>query len=135
MFEALIRKASESPIDILKIDAVGACVSAIMLGLVLPRLHDLFGIPLEMLYFLAAHPVFFVLLDILFISRKRLQVPGLKVIALLNAMFCAASLALMLAHLSSIKLLGIAYLIGEICLVLCIAWVEWMAYRRLRTPS
>jgi len=46
------------------LDAIGALVSALLLGVVLVKYQEIFGIPIPTLYVLAIIPCFFALIDL-----------------------------------------------------------------------
>jgi hypothetical protein len=125
----LLTLAADNPSKLYLVDAAGALVSALMLGWVLPQLESFFGIPAEALYLLAIPPVVFIFIDLSALVLPSLRWRGLAVIAVANTVYCIASLAFLLTHLQHIRWPGMAYLLGEVTLVLCLAWVEWRVYR------
>ncbi|MBL6448237.1 hypothetical protein JMN32_18125 [Fulvivirga sp. 29W222] len=109
----------------LRIDAIGALLSAFLLGVVLVRLEGFFGIPVNVLYMLASMPCFFVALDFFFLTKTNERVDlYLRIIALLNISYCVMSLGLIIAHLDSISFWGLSYIIGEIIVVFGLARLE-----------
>lgn len=108
------------------IDGLGALLSAFLLGVVLVNFQSYFGIPKPSLYFLAALPCFFAIYDFICYLKldKNLGV-FLKVIAVLNVLYCILSLGVAFSHRSVITGLGWAYVIGEIIVVTGIAVVEF----------
>ena len=117
--------------QLLLIDLVGALVSAFLLGVVLPISQALFGIPLSVLYTLAAVPVGFALLDWYSLGRSSEgKVRGLRLIALLNGGYCGLSLVLGWWHRGQLTALGWGYLTGEVLVVLALAFLEWLVADR-----
>lgn len=107
-------------------DAVGALVSACLMGIVLPRFQTLFGIPLPALYFLAALPCAFVLYDLCayqFGRNKSGQL--LKGIAALNLIYAVISISLAIYHRASLTSLGWLYLVGEVLVLIVLAKFEY----------
>ena len=108
------------------VDALGALISAMLLGFVLPVYKDVFGIPLSTLNVLAIIPMGFVFYDlsVYFFTRsiKRLH---LRMIAVLNILYCVVSLAYVINDMDEVTLLGWTYIIGEVLIVLGIAVYEW----------
>ncbi|MEM8526624.1 MAG: hypothetical protein AAGG68_18415 [Bacteroidota bacterium] len=100
------------------VDAVGAILSAFLLGVVLVKLEHFFGIPLAVLYLLAAFPCFFACYDLLcyFLAKKRATF-FLKGIAYANIAYCILSIGIAFFHLESITYLGWTYILGEVLIV------------------
>ena len=107
-----------NPTTLLRIDALGATLSAILLGIVLPPWSDQLGVPNSTLYFLAAWPVLFALYD--FVSYRRAaphHASCLRNIALANLGYCLLSAAFLSYHRETLTAWGWAYFIGEILIV------------------
>lgn len=108
------------------IDAAGALLSSFMPGVVLTRFENVFGIPVKVLYFLAAIPLFFIAYD-LFCSQRRIDNKTsalLKGIAFMNLAYCAVSLGAAFLHASALTVFGWAYIFSEIIIVTVIALFE-----------
>ncbi len=107
------------------LDGFGAIISAFLLGVVLVKLESYFGIPKNTLYFLAALPCFFMIYDfyVYFKIEKNLG-SFLKRIAIVNLLYCFLSLLLAFYHYQVITYLGWIYIIGEIIIVVVLAWYE-----------
>jgi hypothetical protein len=114
------------------LDGAGALLSAVLLGLVLPRFESFFGMPRETLYLLAAFPLIFAGFDLwaYFRPARHLQLM-LRIIALLNLGYCGFSLAMVVRHYATLTGWGLAYFAGELLIVLTLAGIEWrLASRR-----
>ena len=130
-FEDLITKAELNPKKLFLIDGFGAILSAFLLGVVLVKFEELFGIPTSVLYFLATIPIFFVIYDV-FCYQKHLKIGLLlKGIAVLNILYCCISIGLISCHFSSITILGWTYVIVEIILVSFLAMIEFRVGKRI----
>tara|TARA_B110000196_G_scaffold311359_1_gene315220 strand:- start:587 stop:988 length:402 start_codon:yes stop_codon:yes gene_type:complete len=130
-FEDLITKAELNPKKLFLIDGFGAILSAFLLGVVLVKFEEIFGIPTSVLYFLATIPIFFVIYDV-FCYQKHLKIGLLlKGIAVLNILYCCISIGLISYHFSSITILGWAYIIVEIILVSFLAMIEFRVGKRI----
>jgi len=112
------------------IDGVGALVSAVALGLVLPSFAVELGTTRPALYVLAALPVVFALYDL---ACVLLRAPrwraALRVIAAANAAYAPISIAVLIGDGVGLSALGYAYFAGEITIVLALALLQ------LRTAS
>jgi hypothetical protein len=130
-FEDLITKAELNPKKLFLIDGFGAILSAFLLGVVLVKFEEIFGIPTSVLYFLATIPIFFVIYDV-FCYQKHLKIGLLlKGIAVLNILYCCISIGLISCHFSSITILGWTYIIVEIILVSFLAMIEFRVGKRI----
>lgn len=107
------------------LDGLGAILSAFLLGIVLVKFESYFGIPKKTLYFLAALPCFFMIYDFFcyFKIKKKLG-KFLKVIAIVNLLYCCLSIGMAIYHQQVITNLGWIYIIGEIIIVMALAIVE-----------
>lgn len=117
------------------IDGFGAILSAFLLGVVLVKFEEIFGIPSSVLYFLAIIPVFFVIYDV-YCYQKYLKIGLLlKGIAILNLIYCLTSIALIIYHFSTITILGWIYILFEIVIVLTLATIEFKVGRKINKGS
>lgn len=115
------------------LDAFGACVSALMLGFVLVRLEDVFGIPVNVLFVLAIFPMLFAVYDLYaYFQASSRQAIMLKGIAILNLLYCLLSSLYLIAHLNEITVFGLAYLSIEIVLVICLALFELSIWKQTK---
>jgi len=89
----------QKPHKLFLLDGLGAVVSALSLGLLLPYFNEYVGIPRQTLYTLAVPAVFFALysLSCYFakVERWRLFLRG---IAVANLLYCCVTIVLMLSH-------------------------------------
>jgi hypothetical protein len=107
------------------LDGLGASVSTVMLGWVLPRYEALFGMPPKVLYGLACLAAIFAIYSwSCFFSKPAYGQPYLKVIATANLLYCGLTLGLIMYWHSHLSLLGITYFVAEISLILVLALLE-----------
>lgn len=110
------------------IDGIGALGSAIILGLVLGRFEQLFGMPEDALMMLAAMAVGFSLYDVIaYLAPGRHTRVLLRGISLLNVGYWGVSVALLVWHANQMTNLGWFYVLGESLIVLFLARTEWKA--------
>jgi len=115
-FEYLITKAELNPKKLFLIDAFGGILSAFLLGVVLVKFEEIFGIPTSVLYFLATIPILFVIYDV-FCYQKHLKIGLLlKGVAVLNILYCCISIGLISYHFSTITILGWTYIYSKVYL-------------------
>ena len=114
-----------SPRRLFLIDALGALLSAFMLGGVLVNFTNIIGMPVNVLYILTFFPVlffFFSLSCYVFTLPTR---PYLKIIAIANLLYCCLTLSLMIYLSSAITHWGLLYFGIEIIIVLTLAFWEY----------
>ena len=135
-FEHLIMKAELNPKKLFLIDGFGAMLSVFLLGVVLMKFEEVFGIPSSALYILAVIPIFYATYDF-YCYRKRHQKIGLflKGIAILNLIYCCISLGLAFYHFGIITNLGWIYILIEIIIILLLAIIEFRVGRKIIKAS
>lgn len=124
-FQQLIDSFSWNPKRLFLIDGFGAILSSFLLGVVLVKLENLFGIPIPTRYFLAFLPCTFAVYDFYCFTRVKENVGlFLKCIAYINISYCCISLGLAFYHYNQITYFGWTYVLLEIVLVLALANLE-----------
>lgn len=108
------------------IDAIGAVVSTVMLGVVLVQLQEYIGMPENVLYALAAIAGVFAIYS-LTCYRELIPVRALhlRMIAVGNLSYAALSAVLVAWFLPQLTLLGMLYFVGEIIIIAALAMWEW----------
>ena len=126
-----ISQLNKNPQQLFLVDAVGALISAVLLGLVLTRFYDFFGIPIHALHILAIIPCFFILYDVVsYFQSRELSATLLKGIAFFNVTYCVFSLIMAFLHRETITIFGWMYIMGEVFVVLVLVGVELKVARR-----
>lgn len=116
---------SLEPKQLFLLDGLGALLSAFLLGVVLVRLENVFGIPKSTLYFLAFLPCLFAVYDFYcYLRIKENYKPFLKGIAFINLLYCCISIGFAFHHEDTLTSFGWAYIILEIVIVVALAIVE-----------
>ena len=114
------------PKNLFLIDAIGALLSFILLRFILTSLEHYFGIPKDILYFLAWFPFFFIIYDLVCYTINTKKIGALlKGIAFMNISYCILSLITILSIKENITILGWFYILGEVFLVCILAYVEY----------
>lgn len=120
-----------TPKTLFLIDGIGAIVSAIMLGLILPYYKSYIGMPTYILQWLALAAVGFAIYSLTcFIINPTRWSFFLKIIGLINLTYCVVSLGILFQHYSQLTAIGIAYFVLEKIIVLSIATVELKVARQ-----
>ena len=124
IFTAMIL-ADTKPRKLLLLDAAGALISAVMLGIVLVEHQALIGLPVHILYYLAAAPLVFLCYDIAAYYLANDYRRALQIIAVANVLYSLVSIALLILHRQDLTAIGYSYFIIEVIIVLLIATYEW----------
>ena len=121
-----------SPRKLFLIDGLGALVSAFMLGIVLVQFESTFGIPSATLYVLAMFPVFFAIFDF-YCFQKNSNSLGrpLKIIAILNLLYCCMSIGCAMYHIDTVTILGWVYICVEVLLIVILSIFELKVAKKL----
>ena len=122
----LINTIELNPKRLFLIDGLGAILSAFFLGVVLVKFETIFGVPVAVLHFLAIIPLIFLIYDIYSYRKGHLKIGFLlKGIAVLNLIYCCISIGLIVYHFNTVKMLGWAYILIEITIIILIATFEF----------
>lgn len=114
-----------TPRQLFFLDACGALLSALLLGLLLPAFQENIGVPLNVLYWLAGLAALFACYSFTCVAFLPGKWPVyLRLVAAVNLLYCCLTAALLCYH-SEITLLGIFYFAGEITVVATLAIFEW----------
>ncbi|MEQ9405678.1 MAG: hypothetical protein RIM99_18960 [Cyclobacteriaceae bacterium] len=114
-----------NPKKLFIIDGLGAILSAFLLGVVLVKYESVFGIPSQTLYLLATMPVFFAIYDLYsYIRGNEHADRHLRIIAIVNLLYCCLSIGFAFYHFDTITILGWSYILAEIVIVVVLAIVE-----------
>jgi len=121
----IINKIISNPRSLFLIDGLGALVSAFSLGVFLVQFKYAFGMPEKVLYILAVIACVFAInsLSCYFRNIKNWR-PYLKAIAIANLLYCCATLFLVFFHYTDLTVLGIAYFLVEIIIIVVLATFE-----------
>jgi putative flippase GtrA len=128
----MLEKFTSNPTKLFIIDGLGAILSAFLLGYVLVKFENIFGIPSKTLYTLAAMPVFFAFYDLYCIRNKKDDLGHfMKGIAIINLTYCCISILFAFYHLGTITIFGWSYLIIEILIIIILTIIEYKVAIRL----
>jgi type III secretory pathway component EscS len=124
-FLILLDNLSLSPKRLFLIDSLGALLTAFLLGAILTRLEDDFGMPRKVLNPLSIVALVYALYSFncyLFVRANwRLF---LKIITIANAVYCCATIGLVISFYQALTFLGLAYFLGEISIIGGLVYIE-----------
>jgi hypothetical protein len=114
------------------IDGTGALLSAFLLGVVLVRFEDTFGMPRRVLYFLSVIAGIFAVYSFMsYLLIKKNRRPYLKIIAFANLAYCCLTAGLTLYFIRELTNFGLAYFVSEVALIITLAIVELKSASKL----
>ncbi len=131
LFKQFIERIEFSPKKLFLIDGLGAILSTFLLGVVLVKLENIFGIPSSTLYILAALPMFFAIFDFYCYQKENIKFGHyLNGIAIVNLLYCSLSLGFAFYHFGTITNFGWAYILIEVLIVIFLAILELKVAKR-----
>ena len=107
------------------VDAIGAMVSALLIGLVIAPYEGFFGIPTPIAYLLCFIAILlsaFSLLSYLFAQNSWKK--NLRIIAILNLGYCAFTASVLTLNSEGITFWGWAYFVIEMLIIFALSRVE-----------
>ena len=114
----------------LRLDAAGAALSSLLLGAVLPSLHDRLGLSPGVFRALALGAGVFLLYDLLALRAPRDVHPRrLLGILLANLAYCGVTSSLLLVHWGTITPLCAGYFLLELLVLVALIAFEWRVYK------
>ncbi len=109
--------------NIFLIDGMGAFVTALMIGLILP-LFDI-GLSNRILYTLAGVALCYGVYSIsCYLLKLDVMSNYLKTIIIANLTYCFFTLALVFYNFESMNLYGLLYFLGEVVVIVTLSWIE-----------
>ena len=112
--------------NIFLIDGLGACVSALFLGVLLVELEAHFGMPRMVLYYLAGLAGLFAIYSLTCHFRKPHNwQPFLMAIIIANLLYSCLTTGLVIYFIEPLTNLGLAYFVLEVIIIWIIVWLEW----------
>lgn len=123
--QLIITKLISKPKNIFILDSIGAFLTAFLLGFILIRFQNAFGMPQKTLYFLSALALAFALYSLCcyyFISSKWNNF--LSVIVVANILYCCLTTGLIFYHFQTLTILGLTYFILEIIIIVSLIFIE-----------
>ena len=121
----LIEKLMSNPKNVFLLDGIGALLTGILLIVVVIPLHEEFGIPQSALYWLSAIACIFSVYSICCAYIKSDQWQALlKAISVANCFYCVLVIIILINFSNTVTLLGFAYFIGEIIIIISIVSIE-----------
>ena len=116
----------KNPKKIFLIDGVGALVSLLLLGCVLPFFQTYIGMPLDTLYLLTFFAVFFCFYSFnCYLREIPNPITCLKLIIFGNSLYGVITAALVVRHFSKLTSLGLIYFLCDVTVIFGVVAYEW----------
>lgn len=115
-----------NPKNLFLIDGLGALLTAFLVGVVLRMFEDVFGMPSKFLTILSVLACIFAVysMSCYFFVPKNWRL-FLKIIAVVNLMYCVLTAFLVMLLYQQLTILGIIYFTTEILIIIALVYVEW----------
>ena len=114
-----------TPNTIFRIDGIGALITAICLGVLMPKFPEVFHMPTEILTWLALIASFFATYSLACsVVKPKNWEPFLKAIAIANLSYCLVTAVLIFMYRGQLGLFDHGYFFGEIVIVVSLAIFE-----------
>ena len=131
-----IERLVRSPRTLFLVDGVGALITALLVGVVLPTLGERIGTPRPVLRALALTAAVFAAYSLTCAATRPTRWPGyLRGIALANAGYCLVTAALLIRFSATLHVLDWLYFVGEIVVVLALVTLELRVARAATTDA
>jgi hypothetical protein len=115
------------------LDAGGAALTSFLLYCVLRPLESFFGMPADVLSVLSVVGLAFFLFSLMCaVSIKSSWHFPLRIIAILNVVYCLATIYCVVIHFDVLSLYGLAYFAGEVGIILYLVYMEWVTSNLLK---
>jgi hypothetical protein len=129
-----LRLFTQRPRVLFMIDAAGAALTSVMLYCVLRPLESFFGMPADVLSVLSVVGLAFFLFSLMCaVSLKSSWHFPLRIIAILNVVYCLATIYCVVIHFDVLSLYGLVYFVGEMGIILSLVCAEWTTSNLLIT--
>lgn len=136
MTAVLIERLVRSPRTLFLVDGVGALVTALLVGVVLPMLGEHIGTPRPVLRALAVAAAVFAAYSLTCAATRPTRWPGyLRGIALANAGYCLVTAAVLFRFAAALHVLDWLYFVGEIVVVGALVTLELRVARAATTDA
>lgn len=117
-----------NPRKLFLVDAIGALVSVLFLGVVLVYLEDKIGMTKNVLYILASLPIFFASYSFscyLFLNNN--WSPFIKGIAIMNFLYSLLTIGILFFYDHNLTVLGWTYFVVELIILFVLIRIEFKA--------
>lgn len=116
---------SQNPNKLFLVDFIGASITAILSGLVLPQFETLLGVPKQPLWILAGIAIVFAIYSfVCFLKLEKEHSTFIKIIAFANSVFIVITPYLLMPYLDTITIVGMLYFVFEWIIIALLILLE-----------
>jgi predicted membrane-bound spermidine synthase len=123
--QSLINTFKQNPQKLFLADGLGAVLTALLLAFVLAPFENIFGMPSNIIYILAAVACVLIIYSFscYFIKPKNPK-PYIQIVALANFLYCITTIILSLNYYNHLTIWGSLYFGGELLVLALIIYIE-----------
>lgn len=126
-FKVALEKLIPSPRMAFLVDSIGAILTVFFLIVILARLEEIFGMPKQILYYLASIASIFVVFSMICCVANFDNLPQyLKVIMIANLVYFCLTIIAVIYFFNSLTILGILYFLIEILFIIAVVLIEYL---------
>jgi hypothetical protein len=127
IFRHVLQNFIQYPTKIFLIDSVGAFLTALIVGVLFPKIQVYIGVPIDVLIVLAIIATVFCIYSLnCYLFLKENWKPFLRTIAVANLFYCIATAALVGIYYSQLTFWGSFYFAGEIIVIGILVYFEFL---------
>ena len=121
----MLNKLTSNPKRLFLIDGLGALITGFLLGVILTRFEEAFGMPRKVLIPLSILACVYVIYSVscyFFVSKD--WRPFLRVIAIANLIYCCITIVFVILFYQVLTILGLLYFFSEIIIIAGLVCIE-----------
>lgn len=121
----ITNKLARKPKTLFLIDSAGAMITAALLFFVLRNFNHHFGMPIEVLTYLAlVAACFCVYSSVCYFLLKDYWTPFIRAISIANLLYCILTIGLLIFYYPRLTLLGATYFLTEVVVICGLVYIE-----------
>jgi hypothetical protein len=125
MVSEIIKQLATKPRTLFLIDSLGALTTAFLLFVVLRNFNEYFGVPETILTYLSVIAACLCIYSTTcFFVIKEDWIPFVRIISIANLLYCILTIALIIFYYPQLTIIGIAYFLGEIAIIVGLVYIE-----------
>lgn len=113
------------------IDAIGALCTASVIGLVFPQIISIIGLPIQIIYLLAAIALAYAAYSFYCYRMLRPAKCYLATIMIANLLYCLLTASIVVIHMDRMTNWGVLYFVAEILIILSLVMIEFKVYKKM----
>lgn len=128
----MVINLAAKPKQIFLLDGIGAIITSVSLGLLMPQINSYVGMPVSVLSLLAVLGCVFAVYSLCCsVLLKHPPKPYLAIIMVANLAYCGLTLSLIYRYFELLTGLGVAYFLFEIGIIILLVYIELSVYKHM----